>query len=226
MQLILLALLAAVAEGFGHYVELVPAGGAWYVYNDTQFNTTLAPPECDADFAPGVQVPDSCCEALDPYFGLVLADFFAAANCPATDALLPDFKVVRPYLSCDDGAITYGEECVVDGQEYGRHRPPVAHLRRRRRRRVRLPHHHRRPRLLQGDGPERGHLRVLRRGALRRRPPVLRQARPLRRRVGSEWAPLTLPPSSSFFVVLSQNNNKTTETTDPPPPPPSHRPTT
>jgi len=114
------ALVAAVTEGFGHYemAELVPAGGAWYVFNDTQFNTTLAPAECDSDFAPGTKVPDSCCESLDPYFGLVLADFFAAANCPATDALLPDFKVVRPYLSCDDDVITYGEECVVDGQDY------------------------------------------------------------------------------------------------------------
>jgi len=86
--------------------------------HETQFSTPLAPAECDANFAPGTKVPDSCCDALPPYFGLLLADFFAAANCPATDALLPDAQVVRPYLDCDDGLITYGEECSVAGQSY------------------------------------------------------------------------------------------------------------
>ena len=102
-----LLVLLPVAWGFSHYEsDLVINGGAWFVFNDTAFNTSVAPLECDDSF--GIQrVPDSCCEIIPPYFGLALSDFFTEYNCLATNVLLADGKGVRPYLGCDDDMITY-----------------------------------------------------------------------------------------------------------------------
>lgn len=108
----------ATASAFGYTTMLSPVGGAWYVFNDTQFNTSLAPLSCDNNTPAGTLVDDACCEILDPYFGTTLDVLFAASNCFASDALIADGTVVRPYLGCDDGLMTYGEECGVMGQPY------------------------------------------------------------------------------------------------------------
>lgn len=75
----------------------------------------LAPLECDDDTPAGTKVADSCCAGVEP-FGL-LSEFFATANCQAAP-FLPDGAATRPYLGCDDGLPTYGENCVVEGQPF------------------------------------------------------------------------------------------------------------